>query len=499
MHISEAAEALTKKDISSSELVEAHLRHIEQTEPSLNALITVCADHAMQNARAIDERRARGDELGPLAGIPAVIKDNICTAGIRSTAASKMLHNYTPVYDATVMEKLKDAGAVVVGKANMDEFAMGSSTETSYFGTAVNPWNTDCVSGGSSGGSAAAVAAGECLYALGSDTGGSVRQPAAFCGVVGMKPTYGTVSRYGLMAFASSLDQIGPITRSVEDAAIVLEAIAGHDARDSTSATIDRPRYAAEMHRDIRGLRVGIPREYLNQAVDDHVARSYQMAIGLLEDLGAEVIETSLPTFDYALSAYYIIASAEAASNLSRFDGIRYGFRAPSYEDIHDMYRKTRTEGFGEEVKRRIMLGNYVLSAGYYDAYYLKALRVKTLIRQDFDRAFERCDLLLSPATPTAAFRQGTKATPLEMYANDLFTVPVNIAGICALSLPAAVDEAGLPIGVQLIGNAFQEDVLFRGAWNLEQAIGFSNRLPLTTADHEKTAGRTQKGVGGVV
>lgn len=480
MQISDAAEALGSGEISSRELTEAHLEHIRSVEPSLNALISICEEKALEAADRVDDRRRRGEKLGPLAGVPAVIKDNICTAGTLSTAASKMLSNYTPAYNATVIDKLSDAGAVIVGKANMDEFAMGSSTETSYYGTAANPWDTQRVSGGSSGGSAAAVSAREGLYALGSDTGGSVRQPAAFCGVVGLKPTYGTVSRYGLMAFASSLDQIGPLTRSVEDAAIVLDAIAGYDPKDSTSAIMDYPKYGDGIHQDIKGLKIGIPREYLEQAIDEDVAAAFRMAADKLRDLGAEIVETSMPTFDYALSAYYIIASAEAASNLSRFDGIRYGFRAEEYDGIHDMYRKTRTEGFGDEVKRRIMLGNYVLSAGYYDAYYLKALRVKTLIRRDFDRVFEKCDLLLSPSTPTAAFKIGAKATPLEMYVNDLFTVPVNIAGICAISLPAAVNTDGLPLSVQLIGNAFEENLLLRGAWNLEQALGFSEQPALS-------------------
>lgn len=483
MTLMQAREALESGETTAVELAQACLDAVQAAEGELNALITVCADEALAQAEAADAKRRQGENGGRLLGIPVIVKDNICTSGVLSTAASKMLSNYEPVYDATAVSKLKDAGAVIIGKANMDEFAMGSSTETSYYGTARNPWNTECVSGGSSGGSAAAVAADEAIFALGSDTGGSVRQPAAFCGVVGLKPTYGTVSRYGLMAFASSLDQIGPLTKSVEDAADVLDVIAGHDPKDSTSAILDYPKYGEGMKNDVRGLRVGLPREYLEQDVDPQVLASYHMAIDRLRDLGAEIVETSLPTFDYALSAYYIIASAEAASNLSRYDGIRYGFRADDYDGYRDMYKRTRTEGFGSEVKRRIMLGNYVLSAGYYDAYYLKALRVKTLIRQDFDRVFADCDVLLSPAAPTPAFRVGAKATPLEMYVNDLFTVPVNIAGICAMTLPTNLTADGLPLSVQLIANAFDENTLLRAAWNLEQSLGFRDKAPLSGRD----------------
>lgn len=484
MNLKQAQQALAEGEVSAVELTQACLDQAAAAEGQLNALVTICADQALEEARRADEQRRQGSDKR-LLGIPVVIKDNICTRGVLSTAASKMLSNYTPVYDATVVERLKAEGAVIVGKANMDEFAMGSSTETSYYGTARNPWNPECVSGGSSGGSAAAVAADEGIFALGSDTGGSVRQPAAFCGVVGLKPTYGTVSRYGLMAFASSLDQIGPLTKTVEDAAEVLSVIAGHDPRDSTSAITEYPDYGRGMKDGIEGLRVGLPKEYLSQDVDPQVMASYENAIRLLRELGAQIVETSLPTFDYALSAYYIIASAEAASNLSRYDGIRYGFRASDYEGYRDMYKRTRTEGFGSEVKRRIMLGNYVLSAGYYDAYYLKALRVKTLIRRDFARVFADCDVLLSPAAPTPAFRLGAKATPLEMYVNDLFTVPVNIAGNCALTLPSGVTDDGLPLSVQLISDAFAENTLLRAAWNLERALGFSARPALGTGKEE--------------
>lgn len=476
MGIAQLREALDNRDVSARELTQTYLEQIRRTEPEMNALVTVCEEQALADADRVDKKIARSESLGKLAGIPAIIKDNICTAGVLSTAGSRMLANYNPVYDATAVERLQTEDCVVLGKANMDEFAMGSSTETSYFGTALNPWDLSRVSGGSSGGSAASVAARQAPFALGSDTGGSVRQPAAFCGVVGLKPTYGTVSRYGLMAFASSLDQIGPLTRSVDDAAYVLDIIAGHDAKDSTSAIMEYPNYTENLHGDVRGLRVGVPKEYLEAEMDDDVRAAFMRSIDLMKSLGAEIMETSLPTFDYALSAYYIIASAEAASNLSRFDGIRYGYRADHYDDVRDMYKNTRTEGFGDEVKRRIMLGNYVLSAGYYDAYYLKALRVKTLIRQDFDKVFESSDVLLSPTAPTPAFRVGAKATPLEMYVNDLFTVPVNIAGICAVSLPAELNAEGLPLSVQLIGNAFQENTLLRTAWNLEKALDFNAR-----------------------
>lgn len=477
MNLAQARESLESGKITAAELTEACLAQAGAAEPQLNTLVTVCSEEARRQAERADEDRKAG-KTGRLLGIPVIVKDNICTKDVLSTAASRMLSNYVPVYDAHVVERLRQEGAVIIGKANMDEFAMGSSTETSYYGVAKNPWNPACVSGGSSGGSAAAVAADEGIFALGSDTGGSVRQPAAFCGVVGLKPTYGTVSRYGLMAFASSLDQIGPLTKSVEDAAEVLDIIAGHDPRDSTSAVMTYPKYGEGMKESIGGLRVGLPKEYLAQQMDPEVRASYEKSADLLRSLGAEIVETSLPTFDYALSAYYIIASAEAASNLSRYDGIRYGYRAGEYDGYKDMYKETRTEGFGSEVKRRIMLGNYVLSAGYYDAYYLKALKVKTLIRQDFDRVFSSCDVLLSPSAPTPAFRIGAKATPLEMYVNDLFTVPVNIAGICAVSLPTSLTRDGLPLSVQFIAGAFQENTLLRAAWNLEQALGFDAKAP---------------------
>ncbi|WP_066647969.1 Asp-tRNA(Asn)/Glu-tRNA(Gln) amidotransferase subunit GatA [Christensenella timonensis] len=479
LSIRQASELLETKEASSQELTQACIDRIEAVEPKINALVTVCADEALAAAKKVDEKRAKGEKLGRLAGIPAIIKDNMCTKGVLSTASSKMLYNYKPVYDATVIEKLKAEDYVMVAKANMDEFAMGSSTETSYFGVTKNPWDTSRVPGGSSGGSAACVAADEAIFSLGSDTGGSVRQPAAFCGVVGLKPTYGTVSRYGLMAFASSLDQIGPLTKNVEDSAFVMDIIAGNDQRDSTSAIMGYPHYGEGMKEDIKGMKVGIPKEYLAQDIDPEVKQSYLDAIKTFEKMGAIVEETSLPTFDYALSAYYVIASAEVASNLSRFDGIRYGYRSEHCGDLKQMYKNTRSEGFGDETKRRIMLGNYVLSSGYYDAYYLKALKVKTLIKNDFDRLFEKYDVLLSPTAPTPAFTIGAKATPLEMYVNDLFTVPVNIAGMAAISVPSGTTKEGLPVSVQMIAKAFDENTMFRAAWNYEQAVKFDKKPTL--------------------
>ncbi len=477
--IKQAAELLEKKEISSEELTQACIDRIEAMEPKVNALVTVCAEDALKTAKRVDEKRAKGEALGRLAGIPAIIKDNMCTQGVLSTASSKMLNNYKPVYDATAVERLKAEDYVMLAKANMDEFAMGSSTETSYFGVTKNPWDISRVPGGSSGGSAACVAADEAIFSLGSDTGGSVRQPAAFCGVVGLKPTYGAVSRFGLMAFASSLDQIGPLTKNVEDSAFVMDIIAGNDPKDSTSAIMEYPRYGEGMKTEIKGLKVGIPKEYLEQEIDQEMRQSYLDAIKKFEDMGAIVEETSLPTFDYALSAYYVIASAEVASNLSRFDGIRYGYRTEHCDDLKQMYKNTRSEGFGDETKRRIMLGNYVLSSGYYDAYYLKALKVKTLIKNDFDRLFEAYDILLSPTAPTPAFKIGAKATPLEMYVNDLFTVPVNIAGVTAISVPSGVSAEGLPLSVQMIAKAFDENTMFRAAWNFEQAVKFDKKPTL--------------------
>jgi aspartyl-tRNA(Asn)/glutamyl-tRNA(Gln) amidotransferase subunit A len=477
--ITQALGLLDKKEITSADLTEACLKRIEETEPKINALVSVAGDTAMQQAKAVDKKRAAGEDTGRLAGIPVIIKDCICTKDVKSTASSNMLNNYVPVYDAHVIEKLKKAEYVLVAKANMDEFAMGSSTENSHFGPTKNPWDLSRVPGGSSGGSAAAVTADEAIFALGSDTGGSVRQPAGFCGVVGVKPTYGTVSRYGLMAFASSLDQIGPLTKTVEDAAIVMNVVSGRDKRDSTSAIMQYPDYEKDIKKDIKGMRVGVPKEYLEQEMSDDVRKVFDDALRLYKDLGAVVETTSLPTFDYALSAYYIISSAEVSSNLARFDGIRYGYRTKDYTDLKEMYKKTRSEGFGDEVKRRIMLGNYVLSSGYYDAYYLKALKVRTLIKNDFEQQFKKYDFLLSPVTPTPAFKIGEKSTPMDMYVSDLFTVPVNIAGMSAISVPAGLSGDGLPINIQVITNAFCENTMFRAAYHFEQSAGFTAKPAL--------------------
>ena len=477
--ITQSLELLDKKEITSVELTEACIKRIGQVEPKIHALVSATEDAALEKAKEVDQKRAAGEKLGRLAGVPGIIKDCICTKGVKSTASSKMLYNYVPVYDAHVVEKLKDADYVMVGKANMDEFAMGSSTENSGFGVTNNPWDTERVSGGSSGGSAAAVAADEAIFALGSDTGGSIRQPAGFCGVVGLRPTYGAVSRFGLMAFASSLDQIGPLSKSVEDAAIVMNVISGRDERDSTSAIMDYPDYERDLKKDIRGLRVGVPKEYMEADMSDDVRDVFNESIQKFKDMGAVVETTSLPTFDYALSAYYIISSAEVSSNLARFDGIRYGYRTKEYKDLKEMYKKTRSEAFGDEVKRRIMLGNYVLSSGYYDAYYLKALKVRTLIKNDFEEQFKKFDVLLSPVTPTPAFKIGSKSTPLEMYVSDLFTVPINVGGMAAISVPAALSRDGLPINMQIITNAFCENVMFRAAYNFEQISGFSAKPKL--------------------
>ena len=472
----EALEKLDNKEISAEELTSSCLKRIREVDPSVRALVSVCTEMALERARMIDDKRAKGEPLGRLRGIPGIIKDCISTKDVLSTASSKMLYNYVPVFDAHVVENLERDDYVLIAKANMDEFAMGSSTENSAFHPTNNPWNLNTVPGGSSGGSAACVAADEAIFALGSDTGGSIRQPAAFCGVVGVKPTYGTVSRYGLMSFASSLDQIGPITKDVRDAALLMNIISGTDERDSTSARMDYPDYLDGIENDIKGKKIGIPKEYLAQEIDNDIRSSYDKCISLLESAGAQLVEISLPTFDYALSAYYIISSAEVASNLARYDGIRYGFRARKYEDLSQMYKNTRSEGFGDEVKRCVILGNYVLSSGYYDAYYLKALKVRTLIKNDFKKHFDSIDAIISPVTPTTAFEHGSKATPLDMYVSDLFTVPVNIAGLTAMSIPAGISGKGMPIGVQIIADAFNENKMFNIAYNLEGMLGFNQK-----------------------
>ncbi|WP_305044448.1 Asp-tRNA(Asn)/Glu-tRNA(Gln) amidotransferase subunit GatA [Geoalkalibacter sp.] len=480
LSLRELQQQLRTRKLSSVELTRAFFARIAATDERVNAFITLCEEQALAAAAAADRRLAAGD-VAPLTGIPLAVKDIFNTEGVRTTCASKILADYVAPYDATAVARLKAQGAVLLGKLNMDEFAMGSSNETSAFGAVNNPWNPRCVAGGSSGGSAAAVAACQVPASLGTDTGGSIRQPASHCGVVGLKPTYGRVSRYGVIAYASSLDQVGPLARNVEDCALLLQAVAGHDPLDSTSVELDVPDYSAGLGEGVRGLRIGLPREYFIDGLDPEVQRALEAAIAVYRALGAEIVEVSLPHTDYALACYYLIATAEASSNLARYDGVRYGLRAESAQGLLDMYMQSRGQGFGAEVKRRIMLGTYALSSGYYDAYYLKAQKVRTLILRDFLQAFERCDVLLTPVAPTPAFRLGEKtADPLQMYLSDIFTIPVNLAGTCGLSLPCGLSEAGLPIGLQLVGKPFDEATLLRVAQAFEQATDWhQKRAPL--------------------
>lgn len=474
-----AAKAVRDKKISSRELTRALLSRIERINPKINAYVTVLPEAAMREAEARDEEIARGIVRGPLHGVPVAIKDIFCTKGIRTTCASRILKDFDPPYDATVVERIRAAGAVLLGKQNMDEFAMGSSTETSCFGPVLNPWATDRIPGGSSGGTAAAVAAGTCFAGVGTDTGGSIRQPASLCGVVGMKPTYGRVSRYGMIAFASSLDQGGPIARTVPDAAVVLAAIAGYDRRDSTSVDIPVPDYVAATGRGVKGMRVGLPREYFTEGQDASVKAAVEKALTSLISLGAEGVEISLPHTGYALSTYYIIAPAEASSNLARYDGVRYGYRADGAKGLIEMMSRTRAEGFGEEVKRRVMIGTYALSAGYYDAYYGKAQKVRTLLRRDFNEAFARVDVILTPTAPTPAFRLGEKVDdPLTMYLSDIYTIPANLAGIPGISVPCGMSPDGLPIGAQLLGRHFDEESLLAAAAAIEREIPLRRVAP---------------------
>ncbi len=464
---------LAKKECSSEELTRSVLNRIEQKDGEIGAYLTVCGEEALKKAAEVDAKRAAGENLHPLAGIPVGIKDNICTRGIRTTCASRMLENFVPPYDAFVMEKLHQADAVILGKLNMDEFAMGSSTENSYFQKTKNPFDLDRVPGGSSGGSAAAVSSGEAVLTLGSDTGGSIRQPASFCGVVGLKPTYSAVSRYGLVAFASSLDQIGPMGRSVKDTAMMFQAICGRDPHDATSAVHDYPDYTANWNTDVKGLRIGLPKEYFGDGISAEVRESVMKMAEELKNRGAELVEVSLPSTDYALAAYYIIACAEASSNLARYDGVRYGYRAKEFANLTEMYEKSRSEGFGAEVKRRIMLGTYVLSSGYYDAYYKKAKFTQIRIQEEFAKAFDSCDLLLTPTVPETSFRIGENIDDqIKMYMNDILTVTVNIAGLPGISVPCGFDGKGLPIGAQLIGPKFSEGTLFRCAAGWEEICG---------------------------
>lgn len=474
LSIRDTANKLREREFSVTELVTAYLNRIQRLNDKVGAYITVCSESAVQQAEALQSKIDSGEAACVLTGIPMALKDNMVTRGILTSCGSKMLSNFIPPYDATVVRKLQENDTVLLGKLNMDEFAMGSSNENSWYKPVRNPWDLQRVPGGSSGGAAAAVAAGMTLFALGSDTGGSIRQPASFCGVVGLKPTYGAVSRFGLVAFASSLDQIGPIARSVEDCAIVMNAIAGHDPMDSTSADVEYPDYTAFLHKDIRGLKIGIPGEYLQEGLQADVKEKILCAAKTFESLGAIVTEVSLPLTEYAIPAYYLISSAEASSNLARYDGIKYGYRASKYDDLSDLYRQTRSEGFGAEVKRRIMLGTYALSSGYYDAYYKKALKVRRLIYEDFQKAFSQVDVLLGPTAPATAFEIGEKTdNPLEMYLGDIYTVSVNIAGLCALSVPCGTDGKGLPIGMQLIGRPFEEGTLLRAAHAYENINGF--------------------------
>ena len=462
---------IKEKEISVREALDAVFAQIDQTEDRYHAYVTLDKEGAYKQADAVQEKIDKGELTGALAGVPVAIKDNMCTKGLLTTCSSKILENYVPTYTASAVQNLTDAGCVIIGKTNMDEFAMGSTTETSYYGVTRNPHNPDHVPGGSSGGSAAAVALNECFFALGSDTGGSIRQPSAFCGITGMKPTYGTVSRYGLIAYGSSLDQIGPMTKNVTDCAAVLETIASYDKKDSTSMKREEYDFTSALVRDVKGLRIGLPKDYFVDGLDSEVKAAIFKAAETFKRMGAIVEEFDLGLVQYAIPAYYIIASAEASSNLERFDGVKYGYRTKEYGDLHSMYKKTRSEGFGSEVKRRIMLGSFVLSSGYYDAYYLKALKTKALIKQEFDKAFEKYDIILAPAAPTTAPLLGSSLQdPIKMYLSDIYTISANLAGIPGLSIPCGKDKMGLPIGMQLIGGCFQEKTLLRAGFAYEKA-----------------------------
>ncbi len=469
---------VAKKEISLKDMLDSVFERIDEKEEELHCYLTIMKEQAYESLKDVEERLKRGEDL-PLAGIPIAIKDNMCTRGVETTCASKILKGFYPPYDATVVERIKEAGGIIIGKANLDEFAMGSSTENSAFGPTRNPWNTETVPGGSSGGSSAAVIAGEAVMALGSDTGGSIRQPAALCGIVGLKPTYGLVSRYGLVAFASSLDQIGPLTKDVRDCALLLQVIAGKDPMDSTSLDVSLPNYIKACDRkDLSGVRIGLPREYFTDMLDRSVAKVMEESKKVFEKLGARFVEISLPHTDYALPTYYIIAPAEASSNLARYDGVQYGLRIKG-KTLKEMYLETRTKGFGDEVKRRIMIGTYVLSAGYYDAFYLKALKVRRLIKEDFDKAFKEVDYILTPTSPTPAFKIGERADdPIMMYLSDIFTIPVNLAGICGISINAGFSDDGLPIGIQIIGRALDEPGILGVASAFEAETNCHARKP---------------------
>ncbi|MEQ8253865.1 MAG: Asp-tRNA(Asn)/Glu-tRNA(Gln) amidotransferase subunit GatA [Smithellaceae bacterium] len=476
--IHELQEKIKNGETSATQITESVFDRINAVEERVHSYIRLMRDEALAAAKKADEEIKKG-EINTLTGIPIALKDIVCTKGINTTCGSRILHNFVPPYDATVVEKLRDAGAVFVGKANMDEFAMGSSTETSYFGVTRNPWDLERIPGGSSGGSATAVAAGECIASIGSDTGGSIRQPAAHCGVVGLKPTYGRVSRFGLIAFASSLDQIGPFTKDVEDCALMMNVLAGYDPRESTSVQMEVPDYRQFVGRDIKGWKIGIPQEYFIEGIDPEVSAAVKKAITVVQACGGQCVDISLPHTEYCLAVYYIIAPAEACSNLARYDGVRYGHRASEVKDLLEMYKRTRREGFGAEVKRRIMIGTYALSAGYYDAYYKKASQVRALIRRDFDEAFQKCDVILTPTTPTPAFKIGEKTdTPLQMYLSDIFTISTNLAGNPGISVPCGFTAAGLPMGVQFLAGHFEEGKLIQIASAYEKNANIEKRRP---------------------
>ena len=479
----ELLEKMEKKEISSEEIVKSVYNRINQVENKLHSFVTLTEKEALLQARNIDEKMRKGEfpgrAAGRLAGIPVAIKDNMCIRNGRTTCSSHILENFISPYEATVVKRLRDEGAVFIGKTNMDEFAMGSSTENSYFRITRNPWDLDYIPGGSSGGSATAVASDETILAIGSDTGGSIRQPAACCGVVGLKPTYGRVSRYGLVAFASSLDQIGPFGKDVEDAALLLNVLSGYDENDSTSVNLDVPDFTKSLIKNVKGVKIGIPKEYFVKGLDGEVEGAVKEAIELLKSLGAKTLEISLPHTEYGVAVYYLIAPSEASANLARYDGVRYGYRSPETEDLLEEYEKTRGEGFGAEVKRRIMLGTYALSSGYYDAYYLKAQKVRTLVKRDFDEAFEKVDAIVTPTAPTPAFKIGEKVDdPLQMYLSDIFTISANLAGIPGVSLPCGFSKKGLPIGLQLLAKPFDEEVLLRIAYTYEKNTDWHKRKP---------------------
>lgn len=477
--LTEIAKKIKEKEVSIKEVLDSVFKRIDEVEGKLDAFITITKENAYKEAEKLQEKLDRGEDIGVLGGVPIAVKDNICTNGIKTTCASKMLENFVPIYDATVVTKLKEAGAIIIGKTNMDEFAMGSSTESSYIKKTKNPWNLEKVPGGSSGGSAVTVSSEMAFASLGSDTGGSIRQPASFCSVVGLKPTYGLVSRFGLIAYASSLDQIGPFTKNVEDAALMLNVIADYDKHDTTSANITKKDYTKSLVNDISNMKIGVPHEFVKDGVNEDVKGAYENAIKTLENVGAKIVDIDLEYAKYSLATYYIIATAEASSNLGRYDGIRYGYRADDFNDLEDLYNKSRTEGFGEEVKKRIMLGTYVLSSGYYDAYYKRAQQVRTLIIENFKKAFEKCDAIIIPTAPNTAFKFGEKTeNPLEMYLEDIYTVPVNIAGLPGISVPGGFDKDNMPIGIQFISNSFEEEKLLKIAYTFEKNTNFNAEKP---------------------